>query len=537
MSTSTCTKNCYWNFCLFVPIFKGGSRFWLPFFIHQILTEGWHRQYNQRNKINVLFEMRTNLDRAFHPRSIAIVGASNNHNSSGYSFIVNLLNAGYQGQVYPVTPNWAEVSGLKTYPNLKDIPGPVDYVISCLPSTKILGLVSECVQKGVRFVHLFTARFAETGDKLATKLEKKLLDQVRKSDTRLIGPNCMGIYYPRGGLSFTSDVPKEPGKVGVFSQSGGNASELIYYSSLRGLRFSTVISYGNALDLNEVDFLEYLTEDDETRIIAGYVEGLKEGRAFFDTLNHAVLRKPVIILKGGRGNAGARAVSSHTAALAGSHEVWQVAMRQSGAIQVRSMEELIDLIVAFYFLPPVTGTSVGVAGGGGGKAVLSADEWEEVGFTLPPLPDDIVNRVKSVLPELWWGWIRNPLDVSILPQEQRMARLNTEMLRMMAQSPAFDLIAANIAVGGGANRAQIIDQASKEVSDIIEISRTVAKPVVAVLNTGALGAQHLDDERWTSIAKINTHLIEAGIPVYRSAGEAAKAIYRMVGYYQRKPNV
>ncbi len=481
--------------------------------------------------------MRSNLYRAFHPRSIAIVGASNNHHSSGYSFVVNLLNAGYRGQVYPVTPNWAEVLGLKTYPRLKDILGPVDYVISCLPASKILDLVNECAQKGVSFIHLFTARFAETGDKLATELEKKLLERVRKSDTRLIGPNCLGIYYPRGGLSFTCDVPKEPGKVGVFSQSGGNASELIYYGSLRGLRFSTIISYGNAIDLNEVDFLEYLTEDDETQIIAGYVEGLKEGRAFFEALKRATLRKPVIILKGGWGNAGARAVASHTAALAGSHEVWQVAMRQSGTLQARSMEELIDLIVAFYFLPPITGTNIGVAGGGGGRAVLSADDWEEAGFTLPSLPDDITDRVRSVLPKLWWGWIRNPLDVSILPQEQRSARLNTEIMRMMAQSPAFDLIAANIAVGGGVSMTQVVDRANNEVSDIIEISKTAAKPIVAVLNTGALGAQHFEDERWAAMAKINTRLIEAGIPAYRSVGEAAKAIYRMVGYYQRKSKV
>jgi len=474
------------------------------------------------------------LETAFHPRSIAVVGASGNLSSMGHRFVLHLVNYGYRGRIYPVTPHWSEVLGFKAYAALKDIPGPVDYVICCLPASKVPALLTECPQKGVKVVHLFTARFSETGREDAAKLEIELLRQAREVDIRLLGPNCIGIYYPKEGISFGYDFPTEPGKVGMVLQSGGAATEFVHYASLRGIRFSKVISYGNALDLNEADFLEYLCQDHETEIIASYIEGIKDGRRFLSALSRAALSKPVIILKAGRGSAGARAAASHTAALAGSLRTWETAIRQAGAIQARTLEEMMDLVVSFYFLPPILGTRVGIAGGGGGTSVLSADQWEEAGFSVVPLPPQIEEEIKKTLPELWWGWIGNPVDVSIFPAELFATNPGGNILGMMAQSPHFDLLIANITVGGPFSPTEFAAIVKREVEDIIDIKRKGTKPLAVVLNGGTLDIKDFDDLRWRCLAEQKANLIAAKIPVYSSAGQAANALIRLVNYYQRK---
>ena len=476
------------------------------------------------------------LDAAFHPRSIAVVGASGNPSSMGHRYVRHLLHYGFRGRIYPVTHHWSEVLGVNAYPALKDIPGPVDYVICCLPASQVPDLLTECPQKGVNVVHLFTGRFSETGREDAANLEMEVLRRAREADVRLIGPNCMGIYYPKEGIAFAYDFPTEPGRVGMFLQSGGAATEFIHYASLRGIRFSKVISYGNALDLDEADFLEYLCQDCETEIIASYIEGLKEGRRFIKALSRAALLKPVIILKAGRGSSGARAAASHTAALAGSLRTWETAIRQAGAVQARTLEEMIDLVVSFYFLPPIPGTRVGIVGGGGGRSVLSADDWEEAGFSVVPLPTEIEEEIKKALPELWWGWIRNPVDVSILPEEARF-NLGGSVLRMMAQSSHFDLLIANITVGGPFSAAELAANVRREIQDIIAVKRKGTKPVAVVLSGGTLDIKDFDDLRWRSLAKQKANLIAAKIPVYSTADQAANALIRLVKYYQRKEGI
>jgi len=491
------------------------------------VARGAVKYYNSRMVVE-------QLEAAFHPRSIAVVGASGNPSSMGHRYVLHLTSYGYRGQIYPVTPHWSEVLGFKAYPALKDIPGAVDYVICCLPASKVPDLLTQCPEKGVKVIHLFTGRFSETGRDDAAKLEIEVSRRAKESGIRLIGPNCMGIYYPKEGLAFTYDLPTEPGKLGMFLQSGGAATEFIHYASLRGIRFSKVISYGNALDLNEADFLEYLSQDPETEIIASYIEGINDGRRFFSALSRAALTKPVIILKAGRGSAGARQAASHTAALAGSLRTWETVIRQAGAIQARTLEQLIDLAVSFYFLPPILGTRVGILGGGGGKSVLSADEWEEAGFDLVPLPPEIEEEIKKKLPELWWGWIRNPVDISIIPEEAIIGNFSGYMVRMMAQSPHFDLIIGNIPLGGPFSKAEFATLISAQVEDIIDTNSKGSKPLAVVLNIGNLGIKDFDDLRWRCLAEQQAKLISAKIPVYATADQAANAISRLVNYYQRK---
>ena len=477
------------------------------------------------------------LEAAFHPRSIAVAGASGNPFSMGYRYVSHLISYGYQGQIYPVTPNWPEVLGHQAYPSLLDIPGPVDYVISCLSASRVLDLIEHAHRKGVKVIHFFTGRFSETGSEDAARMEQEVLKKTREYGIRLIGPNSMGLFYPREGISFAYEFPKEPGRVGMFMQSGGASIEFIHYAALRGTRFSKVISYGNGLDLNEADLLEYFAQDPETDVIAAYIEGVKDGRRFLRVLSETVAKKPVIILKAGRSGAGAKAAASHTAALAGSMQAWDTAMRQAGAVQASTLEDMIDLVVAFDFLPPVRGTRVGVVGGGGGKSVLSADEWAEAGFDLAPFTEDIEEQVRKTLPELWWGWLRNPVDVSIFPEEAFGSNLAGTILKMMAQSPSFDLVISNVTVGGPFSSADLAAHVTIEVNGVIELSRETTTPLAVVLNTGALGTDSFEDVRWKSIAEQKARLVEAGVPIFTTASQAAQAIYRVYQYHQRKASL
>ena len=474
------------------------------------------------------------LESAFFPLSIAVVGASGSSASYGYIFIYSLVDCGYPGRIYPINPNESEVLGFKTYPALKDVPGLVEYVICCLSASKVLDLLSQCKQKGVKFIHLFTGRFSETGLEEAVELEKEILCQARKLGIRLIGPNCMGIYCPKGGMSFGYDFPKEPGKVGMFLQSGGASTEFVRYAALRGIRFSKVISYGNALDLDETDFLQYLAKDSETEVIACYVEGVKDGRRFFNALHQAASLKPIIILKAGRSSAGTRAASSHTAALAGTLKIWESAIKQTGTIQARSLDEMMDLVVAFCSLPPLMGTRVGIVGGGGGKSVLSADEWEEAGLRVVPLTPEIREEIKRRVPEMWWGWIGNPVDVSIMPEEAWVTDLSGDILRIMAGSSNFDLLVANVTVDAPFEKAEMTSFIRRQVEVIIEIKRKGTKPLAVVLNTGALGVEDFKSWRWKLFAEQKSRLVAAGLPVYPAVGRAAEAICHVANYYRRR---
>ncbi len=249
------------------------------------------------------------MEEIFHPKSIAVIGASNNSRARGYAYIRHLLDHKFKGKIYPINPKYSEVLGIKAYPSLREVPGSVDYVICCVPASAVPDILEDCAQKGVKAAHLFTARFSETGRQEDAELEQKILKQARKGGIRLIGPNCLGIYYPKEGLAFGYDFPINSGSVGLISQTGGLAGGCIQLASLRGIYFSKVISYGNALDYNESDFLDYLAQDPETKVILMYVEGLKDGKRFFDTLRRATSVKPVIIIKGGRGKSGTRAVA------------------------------------------------------------------------------------------------------------------------------------------------------------------------------------------------------------------------------------
>lgn len=464
------------------------------------------------------------IEAIFHPRSIAVVGASANVDTPGYDYVSSLLAFGYRGTIYPVNPRGGEILGLPVYPRLGEVPGPVDYVISCIPAAAVLELVEECAAKGARALQLFTARFSETGRREGAELERRLRERARALGVRIIGPNCMGLHYPRLGISFRGDIVREPGPIGFLSQSGNLIFELTYQGGPRGLRFSKAISYGNGLDLNEADFLDYLAHDPETAVIGAYIEGVRDGRRFLQALRGAAARKPVVVLKGGRTQAGGRAASSHTAALAGSRTVWEAAVAQAGALAVDTVEELIDMLLAFAYLRPARGRRLAMVGGGGGRSVLTADLCQELGLGVPPLPPDVERRLAERAPDLA-GWVTNPVDQSILAGS---GVGGAQVLEWLAESPEIDLLLAYVGESWALGRPNAREILPRVTERFIQVGTRTDKPFAVVLSP----SDYSEEWVWHLITAARERLVEAGLALFPSAERAVRALARFVAYWE-----
>ena len=462
----------------------------------------------------------------FRPRSIAVVGASANEQSQGYEFVQGLVEMGFPGPIYPVNPKLEELLGLKAYPRLEDIPGPVDFVISAVPAGAAVDLVEGARARGAKLIHFFTARFSETGREDAAELERELRRRTREAGIRVIGPNCMGLYYPKEKITFDPSLPAEPGNVGFLSQSGSHAFRVIGRGSSRGLRFSKVISYGNALDLNESDFLDHFAEDPETDVIAAYVEGVRDGRRFLESLRHAVSRKPVVVLKGGRTAAGHAAASSHTAALASQQAVWHAAVHQAGALEVDSVNELIDMLVAFAKAGPAAGPRVGVLGGAGGGMVEAADLCQEAGLEVAPLPQEIRDSLRDKIPHAW-DWVGNPVDGSILGWGSFIA---LDVTDMMAASPAYDAIIANVSVEHALMRPDGAKMFRETLDRLKRLGTEGEKATMLVVGD----PESRDERRWKAVLEAREELAAAGAALYPDIERAARAMGRYVHYLAQR---
>ncbi|MEE9198663.1 MAG: CoA-binding protein [Dehalococcoidia bacterium] len=464
---------------------------------------------------------RQDIEAILHPRSIAVVGASTNPDKQGYIFVRLLQEFGYKGAIYPVNPRAKEIAGLKCYPSIAKVPSPVDYIISAVPAALVPQLIREAQGLGVRALHLYTGRLAEMGTEEAAQRQREMVQTARRGGIRIIGPNCMGLYYPREGISFRLNFPKRSGPVAFLTQSGNNAMEFVYRASLRGVFFSKVISYGNASDLDESDFLEYLAHDPETRVITTYIEGIKDGRRFFNTLEAAARAKPVIVLKGGRTGAGTRAVASHTASLAGSDRVWDAAIGQAGALRASSLDEMADLAVAFLYMSAPRGRRAAVVCGGGGASVVSADACEAAGLQVPPMPEDIRQGMKSHVPETW-VMVGNPFDFSAVDGEGTMSIV----AGMMARHGDFDVMIVDPDLEWHFDRPENRERLYGLMDGLIEVKRSSEMPMAMVIRPG----DSPETWRWQATMELQRRAWEAGFPVYPNMARAAYAIERLIHY-------
>ncbi len=464
------------------------------------------------------------LDHLFHPRSIAIVGASANPMSPvSRLFLEPLLKFGFPGPIYPVNLRSTQIMGLRAYPALKAVPGPVDSVICAVARPLTPQVVQDSIDIGAGAVTLFTSGFSESGTEEGRRDEAKLVEMARRGGIRLIGPNCLGVHCPEAGVSFEGQLPRQSGQISYLCQSGGNAQDFILAAAERRVFLRRLVSFGNAADLNECDFLEHFAADAGTRIVAMYVEGAKEPRRFARVLMQAAARKPVIVLKGGRGKAAVETVVSHTGSLAGSWAAWEALFRQAGCIEVKNLEDLVDCSMAMTYLKPVRGRRVAVINMGGGSSVLAADEFEEAGLELPPYPRDLADQLAKLVPGVGMGF-RNPVDASseLFFDPGRLA----EAIRIVDGWDGADVLVACVpGVGGVKTTTEIFREA---LGGLVQGNRKIRKPLAAVLRKGRLGSAE------KLIYETQDVCFAAGLPAFGSFGSAARTIARCVAYYARR---
>ena len=264
----------------------------------------------------------TALRKTFHPASIAVIGASaDEQGPRSDGWLGRLIHAGFKGRLYPVNPRASEILGLRSYASVSEVPGSIDYAIIAVPAELVPAVLRECVAKRVAVVHVFSGDFADNGTETGRNRQQDLEDIIAGGATRMIGPNCLGVYCPSGGLSFNLDFSHRPGAVSVVSQTGAALIRMLPMAHAKGIYFSKVVSYGNAIDIDSSELIEYLADDAETSCVMAYIEGVKDGRRLLDACARCGRTKPVIVLKAGLTDGGSRAISSHTATLVGTRAV------------------------------------------------------------------------------------------------------------------------------------------------------------------------------------------------------------------------
>ncbi len=447
------------------------------------------------------------LDGLFNPQSIAIVGLPRGM-KTGKLFLMALKDQSYPGPIYPVHPEAPEIDGLKAYPTLSAIPGPVDLAIILVPHSQALPVVRECAAKGVKGAVLFTAGYKETGTDEGKALEGELTAIARCSGMRLFGPNCMGLYVPKTGLSFFPELSRKPGPVGFVSHSGSLGNIISRVGPQKGIYFSKVVSLGNECDLTAANLLASLADDPETRIIGDYLEGIKDGPAFLKALKGASKKKPVILWKVGLTPEGERAAASHTGALGGARKIWEAIVRQGGAIPVTGLDVLLDTLMGFSLLPSCSGDRIAIVSGPGGLAVAAAEACGNTGLRLAELSPDTRSALSQFIPPTGTS-LRNPVDVGLTPSLEMGIYERT--IRALAADPGVDAV---VAIGRGMTR----ELNDRYVASIIQNRKESGKPFLAVNIPGF----DLDFSR---------PLCQAGVPFFETV-ERALDVYAQVHRHQ-----
>ncbi len=466
----------------------------------------------------------------FYPRSIAFFGVSQRSNSAGNQFLRVFQIFGYDGKIYPVHPTANEICGLKAFPNVKAIPDTVDMAIISAPAHTVPQIISDCVEKGIPAAEIFSAGFREVGD-AGRKLEEAII-KIAKGKIRIVGPNCFGVYSPKGGLTLLpgATYPKKSGNIGIISQSGGWVTDLIWSSDAFNIFFSKVVSYGNGIDVDEISLMEYFKYDSETDIIGAYLEGVKDGRLFIKIVRSLLGKKPVIIWKGGLSETGKRAVSSHTGSIAGNKEVWEAFFKQSGAVKVHDFEELLDTIAIFKYIPPANYRKLAIIGGGGGVGVSASDICEKYGMKIPHATDSIQKEISEFLPQQGTS-NKNPFDIGAPSAPSSILR---NVLEIACKWDNIDAIIVNRMFFYGMKELmnEDVPEQNKRVDTIIEFKqRSNTKPVIVVLEDLAYGQNRIGIE--ISRRQVRDKLLHAGIYVVPSMLRAIRALSNLSSYWEK----
>lgn len=449
------------------------------------------------------------LDKFFSPKSVAIIGASHTPRKVGYVIAEN-FSSGFSGKVFFVNPDPTPILGRETFPSVKKIPESVDLAVIAVRSTLVPKVLKECVEKKIDSVIIISAGFSETG-KEGKVLEDELKKIISKSGTRVIGPNVVGVFDPSTKVDTIflphsrMNRPKEGG-IAFITQSGAVGSTIMDWLAEEDVGVSKFISYGNAMDVNEADLLDYLADDKKTKVIAVYVEGIKSGgKEFISTLKRVCKIKPVIFLKAGKTEKGSHAAASHTGSLAGSAKIYSTVFRQFGAIEAQDWEELFDFAKAFAMQPVPRGDKLLIVTNGGGFGVLATDEAERLGLHLDALPVEAVQKLKKVMPG--YASLHNPLDLTAdadasryeLAVEDGMGKYDGAVLVTLFQVPTLE----------------------EGITDTVISMQKHGKPIICCA-AGGVFSRNMSE-------RLESH----GVPVYPTPERAVRAFHALARFGRR----
>jgi len=345
----------------------------------------------------------------FCPDSVAVIGAAREEEKVGHIILDNIINSGYKGKLFPVNPNADEIHGIKCYHSVLDIPGDLDLTIIAIPVQFVLQVLEECSKKNTKWSIIISAGFKETGIE-GTKRERQLIEKAKEYGIRILGPNCLGIIDTECPINatFTPNIPPM-GKIGFISQSGALGTAILDWAKTNKIGFSKFVSLGNKADISENDLFDDWENEKDTEVITAYLEGVKYGREFMKISSRVSKKKPIIVIKSGNTDAGARAVSSHTGTLAGSARAYEAAFKQAGIIRANTIRDLFNYATAFSYQPLPKGKKVAIITNAGGPGIMATDECEKNDILLASLEKETIDGLKEFLPEA--ANFYNPIDI------------------------------------------------------------------------------------------------------------------------------
>lgn len=458
------------------------------------------------------------LDLFFHPRGVALVGASGKEGKPGYVFMRNLTQD-FPGVVYPVNPKETEVLGYRAYASVADVPDPVDLAVIVVPAQEVPAVVDACGRRGISAALVISGGFAEAGAD-GGRLQDELVAAARRHGVRVVGPNCFGIHNCNQGLNATMALGAAPkgGRISLMTQSGAYGMAIFQFAMEEQMRFAKVVAHGNKCDVDDDELLRYLGADPDTRVICAYLEAIPRGRAFFDVARAVTREKPVLVVKAGRGKAARRAAMSHTASLAGDYTAYAAAFAQAGIIVAETGRQLLDMAKALDWQPLPAGPRVAIISNSGGMGVELSDCLESAGLEVPELSETTQERIRHVIPA--FGSAKNPVDITTA--WARFPQIYPDVIRILMEAPEVDVIVPVLL-----QRSAVMPEVAEAVRAAVALAREAghSKPVYVC---------------WVApeTARGNLNLLQsAGIPGFAWPGATATGVgaaWRYASYRNRE---
>lgn len=441
------------------------------------------------------------LESFFKPKTIAVVGASRNTTKIGHAALKNILISDYECKAYPINPNEKEILGVRCYKKVTQVPGTIDLVLVSVPAKIVPQIMRDCAQKKVKNVIIISSGFSEVGNH---KLEEELKEIIKNTNMKVLGPNVMGYKNASDGLdaSFVYGRARK-GNLSLISQSGALGIGMIHLANHEFVGISKIIGVGNKIDIDDDDLIGYFTQDPDTKVVGLYIEAVKDGRMFMNSIKKC--KKPVLVVKAGKSIAGARATASHTGSMAGSDKIYDAAIKQAGGIRCRDVVELFDMARALAGQPPAQGNRIGIITNGGGLGILLTDACEANGLTVPKLSSETYKKIDKILPDIVKP--NNPVD---LTGDAGFYRYEAST-RTLLEDPNIDGIIVASVHGGYARPVEFTGAILKMIRER-KLHEEYKKPILATW----VGGKEFEDLVWD--------LKSAGVPIYPSSWRIARSM-------------